>query len=159
VLSVVGGVNINNHIRQLARPVDILVATPGRAQDLVNQKKLSLSDATLTALDEADQMADMCFLPQVNKLLALTPDNAQRLLLSSTLDDERTTLVDCFMHDSVTHATAPVQASVDTMKNYVYFVGEREDRTKVVLRIAASEGKTIMFMHTKHGVDRQAKKL
>src|SRR5699024_12346116 len=69
VLSVVGGVNINNHIRQLARPVDILVATPGRAQDLINQKRLSLGDVILTALDEADQMADMGFLPQVNKLL------------------------------------------------------------------------------------------
>src|SRR5699024_5564686 len=67
VLSVVGGVNINNHIRQLARPVDILVATPGRAQDLINQKRLSLGDVALTALDEADQMADMGFLPQVNK--------------------------------------------------------------------------------------------
>ena len=159
VLSVVGGVNINNHIRQLARPVDILVATPGRAQDLVNQKKLSLSDATLTALDEADQMADMGFLPQVKKLLALTPDNAQRLLFSATLDGDVNKLVSRFMHDPVTHSTAPVQASVDTMKHYVFFVGEREDRNKVVLRIAAREGKTIMFMRTKHGVDRQAKKL
>jgi len=159
VLSVVGGVNINNHIRQLARPVDILVATPGRAQDLVNQKKLSLSDATLTALDEADQMADMGFLPQVKKLLALTPDNAQRLLFSATLDGDVNKLVSRFMHDPVTHSTAPVQASVDTMKHYVFVVGEREDRNKVVLRIAAREGKTIMFMRTKHGVDRQAKKL
>lgn len=159
VLSVVGGVNINNHIRQLARPVDILVATPGRAQDLVNQRKLSLSDATLTALDEADQMADMGFLPQVKKLLALTPDNAQRLLFSATLDGDVNKLVSRFMHDPVTHSTAPVQASVDTMKHYVFFVGEREDRNKVVLRIAAREGKTIMFMRTKHGVDRQAKKL
>src|SRR5699024_6243777 len=133
------------------RPVDILVATPGRAQDLVNQKKLSLSDATLTALDEADQMADMGFLPQVKKLLALTPDNAQRLLFSATLDGDVNKLVSRFMHDPVTHSTAPVQASVDTMKHYVFFVGEREDRNKVVLRIAAREGKTIMFMRTKHG--------
>src|SRR5690625_2772384 len=159
VLAVVGGVNINHHIRQLARPVDILVATPGRAQDLVNQKKLSLSDVRLTALDEADQMADMGFLPQVKKLLDLTPRDAQRLLFSATLDGDVNKLVDRFMHNPVTHSTAPVQAAVDTMKHYLFYVGEREDRNKVVIRIGARDGKTIMFMRTKHGVDRQAKKL
>ena len=159
VLSVVGGVNINNHIRQLARPVDILVATPGRAQDLINQKRLSLGDVILTALDEADQMADMGFLPQVNKLLDLTPRDGQRLLFSATLDGDVNKLVTRFMHDPVTHSTAPVQAAVDTMKHYLFFVGERDDRNKVVIRIGARQGKTIMFMRTKHGVDRQAKKL
>ena len=63
------------------------------------------------------------------------------------------------MHDPVTHSTAPVQAAVDTMKHYLFFVGERDDRNKVVIRIGARQGKTIMFMRTKHGVDRQAKKL
>lgn len=159
VLSVVGGVNINNHIRQLARPVDILVATPGRAQDLVNQRKLSLADVSLTALDEADQMADMGFLPQVKKLLDLTPNDGQRLLFSATLDGDVNKLVNRFMHDPITHSTAPVQAAVDTMKHYLFFVGERDDRNKVVTRIGARDGKTIMFMRTRHGVDRQAKKL
>lgn len=159
VLSVVGGVSINNQIRQLARPVDILVATPGRAQDLVNQKKLSLADVSLTALDEADQMADMGFLPQVRKLMDLTPREGQRLLFSATLDGDVTKLVDRYMKDPVTHSTAPVQAAVDTMKHYLFFVGEREERNSVVTRIGARDGKTIMFMRTKHGVDRQAKKL
>lgn len=159
VLSVVGGVNINHHIRSLARPVDILVATPGRAQDLINQGKLSFVDVAITALDEADQMADMGFLPQVRKLLALTPQHGQRLLFSATLDGDVNKLVKQFMHHPVTHSTAPVEASVDTMEHYLALVGNRDARNEVVLRIGARAGKTIMFMRTKHGVDRQAKKL
>lgn len=158
MLSVVGGVNINNHIRALARPVDILVATPGRAQDLVNQGKLSLSDVQVTALDEADHMADMGFLPQVRRLLDLTP-RGQRLLFSATLDGDVNKLIERYMHNPVTHSTAPVEAAVDTMEHFVAFVGTREGRNEVVEQIAGREGKTIMFMRTKHGVDRQTKKL
>lgn len=158
VLEVVGGVNINNQIRSLATPVDILVATPGRAQDLINQKKLSLADVSVTALDEADQMADMGFLPQVRKLLDLTP-SGQRLLFSATLDGDVQKLVDRYMTDPVTHSTAPAQAAVDTMTHYRLLVTDRKERGEVVLRIAAREGRTIMFMRTKHGVDRQVKKL
>ncbi len=158
-LAVVGGVNINTQIRQLARPVDLLVATPGRAQDLVNQGKLDFGDVAITALDEADHMADMGFLPQVRKLLALTPAKGQRLLFSATLDGDVNKLVKQFMHNPVTHSTAPVEAAVDTMEHYLCFVGERAARNDVVLRIAAREGKTILFMRTKHGVDRQTHKL
>ena len=159
VLAVVGGVNINNHIRSLARPVDLLVATPGRAQDLIDQGKLFFDHVTITALDEADQMADMGFLPQVRKLLKLTPVDGQRLLFSATLDGEVNKLVNQFMHDPVTHSTAPVEAAVDTMEHHLIFIGTREARNDVVLRLGARKGKTIMFMRTKHGVDRQAKKL
>ena len=159
VLEVVGGVNINRNITALATPVDILVATPGRAQDLINQKKLSLADVSVTALDEADQMADMGFLPQVKKLMDLTPKNGQRLLFSATLDGDVSKLVDRYLHNPVTHSTAPVQAAVDTMEHYRLLVGGRDPRNNVLLQIAAREGKTIMFMRTKHGVDRQVKKL
>ncbi|MBF9011942.1 DEAD/DEAH box helicase [Corynebacterium phoceense] len=158
-LAVVGGVNINHHIRALARPVDILVATPGRAQDLINQKKLSLADVQITALDEADHMADMGFLPQVRKLLDLTSNTGQRLLFSATLDGNVNKLVKQYMHNPVTHSTAPVEAAVGTMEHFVAFVGDRDTRNDVVLTLGAREGKTIMFMRTKHGVDRQAKKL
>ncbi|BAU95804.1 ATP-dependent RNA helicase [Corynebacterium suranareeae] len=159
ILEVVGGVSINRHISSLASPVDILVATPGRAQDLINQKKLSLADISITALDEADQMADMGFLPQVKKLMDLTPKNGQRLLFSATLDGDVSKLVDRYLHDPVTHSTAPVQAAVDTMEHFRLLVGGRDPRNAIVLRIAAREGKTILFMRTKHGVDRQVKKL
>ncbi|RUQ14158.1 DEAD/DEAH box helicase [Corynebacterium genitalium] len=159
VLDVVGGVNINHHIRSLASPVDLLVATPGRAEDLINQKKLFFDAVEITALDEADQMADMGFLPQVRKLLDRTPKDGQRLLFSATLDGDVEKLITRYMHDPVTHSTAPVQAAVDTMDHYRLLVGGREERNEIALQIAAREGKTIMFMRTKHGVDRQVKKL
>lgn len=159
VLDVVGGVNINHHIRSLAAPVDVLVATPGRAEDLINQKKLSFDSVQITALDEADQMADMGFLPQVRKLLDRTPTNGQRLLFSATLDGDVEKLIERYMHDPVTHSTAPVEAAVDTMEHYRLMVGGRGQRNDIALQIAAREGKTIMFMRTKHGVDRQVKKL
>ena len=159
VLDVVGGVKINNHIRALASPVDLLVATPGRAEDLINQKKLSFDAVEVTALDEADQMADMGFLPQVRKLLDRTPKRGQRLLFSATLDGDVEKLIDRYMHDPVTHSTAPVEAAVDTMEHYRLLVGGREQRNEIAMQIAARQGKTIMFMRTKHGVDRQVKKL
>lgn len=159
VLDVVGGVNINNHIRALASPVDLLVATPGRAEDLINQKKLFLDQVEVTALDEADQMADMGFLPQVRKLLDRTPKNGQRLLFSATLDGDVQKLIDRYMHNPVTHSTAPVEAAVDTMEHFRLLVGGRERRNEIAMQIAARDGKTIMFMRTKHGVDRQVKKL
>ena len=159
VLDVVGGVNINNHIRALASPVDLLVATPGRAEDLINQKKLSLDSVEMSALDEADQMADMGFLPQVRELLDRTPKDGQRLLFSATLDGDVEKLIGRYMHDPVTHSTAPVEAAVDTMDHYRLMVGGREQRNDIAMQIAAREGKTIMFMRTKHGVDRQVKKL
>ncbi len=159
VLDVVGGVNINHHIRSLAAPVDLLVATPGRAEDLINQKKLYLDAVEITALDEADQMADMGFLPQVRKLLNRVPRGGQTLLFSATLDGDVEKLVDAYMNDPVTHSTAPVEASVDTMEHFVLLVGGREERNDVVMRIGARDGRTIMFMRTKHGVDRQVKKM
>ena len=159
VLDVVGGVNINRHIRALASPVDLLVATPGRAQDLINQGKLTLDQVEITALDEADQMADMGFLPQVRRLLDDTPTTGQRLLFSATLDGDVEKLVERYMHDPVTHSTAPAEASVDTMRHYQLRVGDRDAKNQVVLEIGARDGKTIMFMRTKHGVDRQVKKL
>ncbi|ERS56389.1 DEAD/DEAH box helicase [Corynebacterium sp. KPL2861] len=159
VLAVVGGVNINHHIRSLARPVDLLVATPGRAQDLIAQGKLSFDKVQITTLDEADQMADMGFLPQVRKLLNYTPPTGQRLLFSATLDGDVNKLVEQFLHDPVVHSTAPVAAAVESMSHHLFFVGDRPARNEVVMRIAARAGKTIMFMRTKHGVDRQVKKL
>ena len=159
LLDVVGGVNINNHIRALAAPVDVLVATPGRAEDLINQKKLWLDAVQITALDEADQMADMGFLPQVRKLLDRTPKDGQRLLFSATLDGDVEKLIARYMHEPITHSTAPVEAAVDTMEHYRLMVGGREQRNEIAMEIAARQGKTIMFMRTKHGVDRQVKKL
>lgn len=159
VLDVVGGVPIKRHITALARPVDILVATPGRAQDLINQRKLFLDKVEITALDEADQMADMGFLPQVQALLKLTPAGGQRLLFSATLDNAVKKLVDRFLHNPVQHSTVVHEAAVETMDHHLFTVADKPSRNDVVLRIAARDGRTVMFMRTKHAVDRQVKKL
>ncbi|MCS4535054.1 DEAD/DEAH box helicase [Corynebacterium sp. HS2168-gen11] len=159
VLEVVGGVNINTQIRALAAPVDVLVATPGRAQDLHDQGYLDFSQVEISALDEADHMSDMGFLPQVRKLLRLTPKRCQRLLFSATLDGDVDKIVAEFMHNPVTHATAKVEATVSTMQHFQLHVGTRAARNEVVARIAGREGKTIMFMRTKYSVDKQVKKL
>ena len=159
VLEVVGGVNINTQIRALAAPVDLLVATPGRAEDLLQRSILDFGALEIVTLDEADQMADMGFMPQVVKLLDRAPQGAQKLLFSATLDGDVQKIVNRYMHSPVTHSTAPVKSAVKTMKHFVFLCGDRETRSARVIEIAAREGKTIMFMRTKHGVDRQVRKL
>lgn len=159
VFDVVGGVNINTQIRALAAPVDLLVATPGRAEDLLQRSVLDFGALEIVTLDEADQMADMGFMPQMVKLLDRAPQSAQKLLFSATLDGDVQKIVDHYMHNPVTHSTAPVKSAVKTMKHFVLLCGDRETRNARVVEIATREGKTIMFMRTKHGVDRQVKKL
>ena len=159
VLEVIGGVKIQRNITALARPVDILIATPGRAQDLLNNKELSFDDVTIVALDEADQMADMGFLPQVTKLLNAMPPRAQHLLFSATLDGDVQVLVDKFMHDPVTHSTGEAEATVDSMTHFLAVAQDREDRSRTVIDLGSLGVKTVMFMRTKHAVDRQVKKL
>ncbi|MFC5938843.1 DEAD/DEAH box helicase [Corynebacterium choanae] len=160
VLAVYGGVAISRHKTQLARPVDLLIATPGRAQDLINQGELFFDDVAITCLDEADQMADMGFLPQVTRLLQFTDPDGQRLLFSATLDNDVQTLVQRFMHNPVVHETAPVQAAVDTMSHYQLLVGPTNaERTEVSQWIGARPGRTIMFMRTRYNVESQVRKL
>lgn len=159
VLEVVGGVKISNNIRALARPVDILVATPGRAQDLLDQKQISFNNVRIVALDEADQMADMGFLPQVKKLLNRIPNEAQHLLFSATLDGDVQILVDKYMNDPVTHSTGEAQVRVDSMDHYLTPVQDGPARNSLVVAIGKQSTKTIMFTRTKHGADRMAKKL
>lgn len=158
-IEVFGGVNINRNLTMLAAPVDILVATPGRLQDLLDRRALDLEAVAITTLDEADQMADMGFLPQVRKLLDRTPKQCQRLLFSATLDGDVNKLVERYMHDPLVHSTAKAEQAVDTMTHYQFEVADRDERNQLVLEIAGRRGKTIMFMRTKHAVDRQVKKM
>ncbi|MBF6191420.1 DEAD/DEAH box helicase [Nocardia sp. CDC186] len=159
VASVVGGAPIKRQADRLARGVDLLIATPGRLADLLAQKSADLSDVTITALDEADHMADMGFLPQVTKLLDRTPRDGQRLLFSATLDGEVDKLVKRYLRSPVTHSTAPPSASVATMSHHLLYVGDKVTKRAVATEIAAREGLTIMFVRTKHGADRLAKQL
>ncbi|UGT63162.1 DEAD/DEAH box helicase [Nocardia asteroides] len=158
VASVVGGAPIGRQSARLARGVDLLVATPGRLADLINQGAANLSDVAVTTLDEADHMADLGFLPQVTKLLDKTPKNGQRLLFSATLDRGVDKLVQRYLTDPVTHSTAPAEAAVSTMSHHL-LVTTKADKRQVLAEIASREGLTILFVRTKHGADRLAKQL
>ncbi|MEV0248255.1 DEAD/DEAH box helicase [Nocardia sp. NPDC050712] len=159
VASVVGGAPIKRQADRLARGVDLLIATPGRLEDLIKQRSADLSDVRITALDEADHMADMGFLPQVTKLLDRTPKDGQRLLFSATLDGDVDKLVKKYLRSPVTHSTAPPSASIATMSHHLLFVRDKFDKRAVATEIAARDGLTIMFVRTKHGADRLAKQL
>lgn len=158
VREVVGGVSFSRQSDTLRRGVDIVVATPGRLADHLRQGTCVLSDVQVTALDEADQMADMGFLPQVRELLNYVPAEGHRLLFSATLDGDVDRLVREYMTDPVVHSLAPPSASIDTMDHH-QFVVTGEEKHDVLTRIAAREGRTIMFVRTKHHADRLTKKL
>lgn len=158
VREIVGGVSYSRQADTLRRGVDLIVATPGRLADHVRQGTCSLSEVDYTAVDEADQMADMGFLPQVRELLDLVPADGQRLLFSATLDGDVDKLVRQYMTDPVVHSLAPPAASVDTMEHHQFLVS-LEDKLTVLTHIAARDGRTIVFVRTKHHADRIAKKL
>ncbi|MFI6331594.1 DEAD/DEAH box helicase [Micromonospora chersina] len=154
----VGGVPYDRQIDALRRGVEIVVATPGRLGDLIERGVCNLDDVEITVLDEADQMADMGFLPEVTELLAKTPADAQRLLFSATLDNDVDSLVKRFMTDPVTHSTAPATAAVSTMDHHLLLIPPH-DKFAVAASIAAREGRTMLFARTQLGVDRLVEQL
>jgi superfamily II DNA/RNA helicase len=154
----VGGVPYDRQMDALRRGVEVIVATPGRLADLIERGACNLADVEVTVLDEADQMADMGFLPEVTELLAKTPENAQRLLFSATLDGDVDTLVKRFMHNPVTHSTAPAEASVSTMDHHLLLIPPQE-KFPITAAIANRKGKTIVFARTQMGVDRLVEQL
>ena len=156
--AVVGGMSFNRQSSELQRGVDVLVATPGRLADHLDQGTCSLGDVTITAIDEADRMADMGFLPQVRRILDQTPSDGQRLLFSATLDGDVRALVLRYLTDPVTRSIAPPTGAVATMEHHLLHVDELA-KNRVVAEIAARDGRTIMFVRTKHGADRLVKQL
>ncbi|MFG1845430.1 DEAD/DEAH box helicase [Micromonospora carbonacea] len=154
----VGGVPYDRQIDALRRGVEIVVATPGRLGDLINRGVCHLDDVEVTVLDEADQMADMGFLPEVTELLAKTPAGSQRLLFSATLDGDVDSLVKRFMTDPVTHSTAPATAAVSTMDHHLLLIPPH-DKFAVAASIAARSGRTMLFARTQLGVDRLVEQL
>jgi superfamily II DNA/RNA helicase len=155
---VVGGMPYSRQIEALRRGVPVLVATPGRLTDLVEQGHADLRDVEIAVLDEADHMADMGFLPAVTRLLDLVAPHGQRLLFSATLDNGVDTLVRRYLQDPVRHSTQEATASVTTMDHHLLLV-RPHDKNAVATQIAAREGRTIMFVRTKHGADRLARQL
>ncbi|WP_250029244.1 DEAD/DEAH box helicase [Paractinoplanes maris] len=154
----VGGVPYDRQMDALRRGVEVIVATPGRLGDLIERGACRLDDIEITVLDEADQMADMGFLPEVTELLSKTPEKAQRLLFSATLDGDVDALVKRFMHDPVTHSTDPSEASVSTMDHHLLLIPPH-DKFPIAASIANRAGKTIVFARTQMGVDRLQEQL
>ncbi|WP_432587301.1 DEAD/DEAH box helicase [Streptomyces sp. HD1123-B1] len=155
---VCGGTSMGNQISALERGVDILVATPGRLRDIIDRGAASLDKVQVAVLDEADQMADMGFLPEVTEILDLVPKGGQRLLFSATLENEIDTLVKRYLVNPVTHEVDPSAGAVSTMTHHVLVV-KPKDKAPVTAAIAARKGRTIIFVRTQLGADRVAEQL
>ncbi|MFE0698585.1 DEAD/DEAH box helicase [Streptomyces sp. NPDC058872] len=159
ITTVVGGMSITRQASSLRRGAEVLIATPGRLDDLIGRGDCRLDRVAVTVLDEADQMADMGFLPQVTKLLKQVEPDGQRLLFSATLDRNIDRLVKMFLDDPVVHSVDPSAGAVTTMEHHLLYVADETDKKAVTLRIAARDGRTILFMDTKRSVDRMVKRL
>ncbi|MGW5211234.1 DEAD/DEAH box helicase [Streptomyces sp. NPDC004051] len=151
--TVVGGMPIGRQAGALRRGVEIVVATPGRLKDLVERGDCRLDRVAVTVLDEADQMADMGFMPQVTDLLDQVRPGGQRMLFSATLDRNVDLLVRRYLSDPVVHSVDPSAGAVTTMEHHLLHV-HGADKHAAVTEIAARDGRVIMFLDTKHAVDR-----
>ena len=151
--TVVGGMSIGRQAQQLNRGAEVVVATPGRLKDLIQRGDCQLDGVGVTVLDEADQMADMGFLPQVTELLDQVAEGGQTMLFSATLDRNVDRLVRRFLKDPVTHSVDPSAATVSTMEHHVLHV-QSFDKNATIAHIASRDGGVIMFIDTKHGADR-----
>ncbi|MFC9270968.1 DEAD/DEAH box helicase [Streptomyces zhihengii] len=155
---VCGGTSMGNQIYALERGVDILVATPGRLRDIINRGACSLEAVQVAVLDEADQMSDLGFLPEVTQLLDQVPAGGQRMLFSATMENEISTLVKRYLTDPVSHEVDSAQGNVTTMTHHVLVV-KPKDKAPVTAAIAARKGRTIIFVRTQLGADRIAEQL
>ncbi|MFF5518374.1 DEAD/DEAH box helicase [Streptomyces coeruleorubidus] len=155
---VCGGTSMGNQIYALERGVDVLVATPGRLRDIINRGACSLENVQIAVLDEADQMSDLGFLPEVTELLDQIPAGGQRMLFSATMENEIKTLVDRYLKDPVHHEVDAAQGAVTTMSHHILIV-KPKDKAPVTAAIASRKGRTIIFVRTQLGADRVAEQL
>jgi superfamily II DNA/RNA helicase len=155
---VCGGTSMSNQMYALERGVDVLVATPGRLRDLINRGACSLANVEVAVLDEADQMSDLGFLPEVTELLDQIPGGGQRMLFSATMENEISTLVKRYLSNPVTHEVDSAQGNVTTMSHHILIV-KPKDKAPVTAAIASRKGRTIIFVRTQLGADRIAEQL
>ena len=155
---IAGGMSYTPQLSALEKGVDLLVATPGRLIDLIEQGAADLSAVEVTVLDEADHMAQMGFLEAITEILDLTPTDGQRLLFSATLDHGIDVLAKRYLTDPVTHSTQDATASVDTMEHHVFLVHPHHKRL-MTAAVANRDGRTLVFVRTKLGADRVALQL
>ncbi|MYT81324.1 Superfamily II DNA and RNA helicase [Streptomyces sp. MnatMP-M77] len=153
IATVVGGMSIGRQAGALRGGAEVVVATPGRLKDLIERGDCRLDRVTITVLDEADQMADMGFMPQVTELLDQVNPDGQRMLFSATLDRNVDLLVRTYLKDPVVHSVDPAAGAVTTMEHHVLYV-QGADKYATTTEIAARDGRVIMFLDTKHAVDK-----
>ncbi|MGW6284900.1 DEAD/DEAH box helicase [Streptomyces sp. NPDC055107] len=153
IATVVGGMSIGRQASALRGGSEVVVATPGRLKDLIERGDCRLDRVTITVLDEADQMADMGFMPQVTELLDQVNPDGQRMLFSATLDRNVDLLVRTYLKDPVVHSVDPAAGAVTTMEHHVLYV-QGADKYATTTEIAARDGRVIMFLDTKHAVDK-----
>ncbi|MFF7454138.1 DEAD/DEAH box helicase [Kitasatospora sp. NPDC008115] len=151
--TVVGGTSMSRQAWVLNRGAEVVVATPGRLKDLIQRGDCRLDGVGVTVLDEADQMADMGFLPHVTELLEQVAEGGQTMLFSATLDRNVDRLVRRFLKDPVTHSVDPSAGAVSSMKHHVLHV-QNADKNATIAHIASRDGSVIMFTDTKHAADR-----
>ena len=157
-VAIYGGANIEEQIKAIKLGIDIIVATPGRMIDLLEREEISLQSLEMVVLDEADRMADMGFLPQVEWILRRVERNHQTLLFSATLDGVVNTLIQRYQSNPIMHEVEAKEITVEEMTHRFLHVHER-DKVKVAAAITRSVSRTLIFSNTKAGCDRLVKKL
>lgn len=159
VAIIFGGVPQGRQVAALKAGADIVVACPGRLEDLMRQRLISLDAIEITVIDEADHMADLGFLPGVTRILAATPSGGQRLLFSATLDNGVDKLVDRFLRNAVLHSVDGSDSPVAEMTHHVFHVSGAHAKKELVHRLASGTGRRILFMRTKHQARKLARQL
>jgi superfamily II DNA/RNA helicase len=153
VAAVYGGVSMDPQVAALTKGTDVVVGTPGRLIDLIERNELSLADVEVLVIDEADRMADMGFMPQVQKILVRIEGEHQTMLFSATLDGAVKRLVERYLHDPVHHEVESAEATVELM-DHCFLLVHQMDKVKVAAAICEGSGRTLMFVRTKRGADR-----
>lgn len=159
VTTIFGGVSQKRQEAELDRGVDVVVAAPGRLDDLMRQGVVSLDRVEVTVLDEADHMADMGFLPVVTRILNATPARGQRLLFSATLDNGVDRIVKKYLHNPVLHSVDPAESPVAKMTHHVFEVADAAAKMELIEALASGTGRRILFTRMKHQAKRLAKQL
>ncbi|MGB4779538.1 DEAD/DEAH box helicase, partial [Microbacterium sp.] len=157
--TIFGGINQNRQVAALKAGVDIVVACPGRLEDLMKQGFVSLDAVEITVIDEADHMADLGFLPSVTRILDRTPRGGQRMLFSATLDNGVDKLVHRFLQNEVLHSVDEATSPVAAMTHHVFLVESVEAKKELVRTLASGTGRRILFMRTKHHAKKLAQQL
>ena len=158
VTAIYGGAKMETQVAELEKGVEIVVATPGRMIDMIERKEIFLDDITQVVLDEADRMADMGFLPQVEWILRHVPGQHQTLLFSATLDGVVDTLIKRYQTDPAMHEVVSEQVTVEQMQHRFLQVHDM-DKVKVAATIIRNSNRTIVFVRTKRAADRVADNL